>query len=91
LAQTDLAFILGDRTSSRVSRYERAHRLPPLEVALALEAIFGIAVTDLFRGSYAEIVRRVKRRARELLRGQRPRNGILAVRRQRSIEHLLDR
>ena len=41
---------LGRENGAHVSRYEKRPRLPPLETALACEAIFGIPVAQLFAG-----------------------------------------
>jgi transcriptional regulator with XRE-family HTH domain len=67
LSQRDVAVLLGDRTVSKVSRYERRRRLPPLRMALAYEAILGKPVSELFRGTYAPIRAEVAKRAKLLL------------------------
>lgn len=67
LSQRDVAALLGDRTVSKISRYERWRRLPPLRMALAYEAILGKPVAQLFSGTYAPIRTEVARRARLLL------------------------
>jgi len=67
LSQRDVAVLLGDRTTSKVSRYERRRRLPPLRMALAYEAILGKPVSELFAGTYTPIREEVARRARQLL------------------------
>src|SRR5687768_217878 len=67
LSQRDVALLLGDRTVSKVSRYERRRRLPPLRMALAYEAILGKPVSELFGGTYAQIRAEVARRAKALL------------------------
>jgi transcriptional regulator with XRE-family HTH domain len=74
LSQSDIAALLGDETVSRVSRYERRRRVPPLLTALAYEAIFGKPVAELFDGTYApiqaEVIRRAKLLAEKLNAGQ---------------------
>jgi len=76
LSQSDVAALLGDQTVSRVSRYERRRRVPPLLTALAYEAIFGKPVAELFGGTYApiraEVMRRAKLLAEKLNAGQFP-------------------
>lgn len=88
LSQRDIAALLGDLTVSKVSRYERLRRLPPLRTALAYEAILGKPVSELFSGTARAIHASVERRARQLLSrmadaGTRRRESVL---RKRSIE-----
>lgn len=92
LSQRDVAALLGDRTVSKVSRYERRRRLPPLRMALAYEAILGRPVSELFGGTFAPIRADVARRARVLLskplaNGRRRE----ALSRERSIEAIVAR
>src|ERR1700682_3702001 len=64
LSQTDIAALLGIRTASKISRYERGRRLPPLKTALAYEAILGKPIAELFGGTFGSIRGEVARRAR---------------------------
>lgn len=66
LTQADLAALLGGYGKGLVSWYERG-ALPPIQVALAYEAIFGRPVADLLGGSYDTLAEAVRERARELL------------------------
>src|SRR5579863_6114065 len=66
LSQTELAYLLGATTRNQVSRYERQRHVPPLRVALALEALFGTPVSELFPGIYGSAEKELRRRAREL-------------------------
>ena len=50
LTQDEVGFLLGCENGAQVSRYEKRHRLPPLETALACEEIFGVPVSELFAG-----------------------------------------
>jgi transcriptional regulator with XRE-family HTH domain len=50
LTQSEVGFLLGRTTGAQISRYEKRRRLPPLEIALALEALLGIPVSQLFAG-----------------------------------------
>jgi transcriptional regulator with XRE-family HTH domain len=50
LTQREVAFLLGCENGAQVSRYEKRRRLPPLETALACEAVFGAQVSELFAG-----------------------------------------
>ena len=66
LTQADIAALLGSSWKGRVSFYERG-ALPPIQVALAYEAIFGRGVAELMPGTYDAMTRAVRERARELL------------------------
>jgi transcriptional regulator with XRE-family HTH domain len=62
LSQEDIAALLGTGVLS-ISRYEQRRRLPPLELALAYQAVFGTPVAELFPGRFREIVNLVRDRA----------------------------
>ncbi len=59
LTQQQVAFLLGSKTSGQISRYECQDQMPSLKTALACEAIFGVPVRTLFRGTYETIEDRV--------------------------------
>ncbi len=69
LTQGEVAFLLGARTGSRVSRHERYERRPALETALAYEAIFETPVAELFAGLKHEVNEATLARVAELLDG----------------------
>jgi transcriptional regulator with XRE-family HTH domain len=50
LTQNEVGFLLGRTNGAQISRYEKCRRLPPLEIALALEALLGVPVSQLFAG-----------------------------------------
>lgn len=50
LTQSEVGFLLGRTNGAQISRYEKCRRLPPLEIALALEALLGVPVSQLFAG-----------------------------------------
>jgi transcriptional regulator with XRE-family HTH domain len=50
LSQHEVAGVLGIENGGVVCRYELGRHLPPLLVALALEAIFRVPISQLFRG-----------------------------------------
>jgi hypothetical protein len=62
-----VAFLLGCEHGTKISRYERASRTPTFDSALALEAVFGVCVSELFAGRFHEVEQSVVRRARELV------------------------
>jgi transcriptional regulator with XRE-family HTH domain len=66
LTQDEVGFLLGRRNGAQVSRYEKRHRLPPLETALACEEIFGIPVSELFAGVRQAVGRDIHKRRLEL-------------------------
>lgn len=68
LSQSELAYLLGSKTRNQVSRYERRSHVPPLRVALALQALFGTPVSELFPGTYQSAKTDLRRRARALAR-----------------------
>ena len=66
LSQDALAFLLGVKDGSVVSRYEGDLRTPSFETAIALEIIFGVPLRELFPGTYRKVEAEVLRRARLL-------------------------
>ena len=67
LSQDDVASLLGARSGTKVSRYERFARTPTLETALACEVIFGVPVAEIFAGLIERAERAVILRAETLL------------------------
>jgi transcriptional regulator with XRE-family HTH domain len=66
LSQDEMAFLLGCRDGSKVSRYERFFRQPSFETALALEAIFGTSAPELFAGLYEKTLLIIQERAQTM-------------------------
>lgn len=50
LSQEELAFLLGSKSGTKVSRHEQERREPSLKTALAYAAVYGVPVEDLFSG-----------------------------------------
>ena len=50
LSQKEMAFLLGCREESKVSRYERRIRHPSFETSVAFRKIFGVSTDELFAG-----------------------------------------
>jgi transcriptional regulator with XRE-family HTH domain len=67
LSQEEVAFLLGVKNGAKMSRYERFHRTPTLETALACEVIFGRPASELFGGLYQKAEAEIARRANELV------------------------
>jgi transcriptional regulator with XRE-family HTH domain len=66
LSQDEVAFLVGKSGGAKVSRYERARRLPSLETALAYRALFDLSLKELFPGVYNTVSRNMRKRARLL-------------------------
>src|SRR5437899_2282946 len=66
LTQREVAFLLGCQNGAQVSRYEKRRRLPPLQTALACEAVFGIPVSELFAGLRERAGKEIEKRLLEL-------------------------
>lgn len=86
LSQADVAFLLGAQSSAKVCHYENFTRVPSLEAALALEAIYKRSVSELFGGLYQQAERKVAKRTKMLLakvdsrpggRSSRKRNALI--------------
>lgn len=90
-SQADIAFLLGAQAKTKVWRYECGRHLPPLETALAYEALLGVPVAQLFPKAFAEVrqalIKRVKQQTELIAKlPQTPRN----LRRRRSLETIVD-
>ena len=65
-SQEDVAFLLGAFTGTRVSRHETGKCVPPLEVVLAYEVIFDVAIADIYEDEVLRTMAKVRKRARTL-------------------------
>jgi transcriptional regulator with XRE-family HTH domain len=68
LSQADVAWLLGTRSGTKVSRYEHWRRQAPLRTAFAYEVIFGAPARELFAGTYQEVERATVKRIADLTR-----------------------
>jgi len=68
LSQKEVAFLLGCRSGSRISRYEHMRSMPTLKTAFGFGAIFNAPVQELFTGVYQKVEKRIARRAKCLIR-----------------------
>jgi transcriptional regulator with XRE-family HTH domain len=66
LSQEEVAFLLGNQSGAKISRYEQFNREPSLETALALEVIFQRSASELFGGLYQKVEQEVTERAKAL-------------------------
>jgi transcriptional regulator with XRE-family HTH domain len=87
LTQADIAALLDVPWKQRVGWYERG-KLPPIETALALEAIFGKPISELLGGTYDKIAFDVRRRAQDLLARDQARETPRRTRRKRSLTRI---
>lgn len=66
LSQDEVAFLLGCKNGTKVSRYERFARKPSLETVFAYEVVFGAPARELFAGAYQKVEKRISNRAQLL-------------------------
>jgi transcriptional regulator with XRE-family HTH domain len=66
LSQKEVAFLLGHRHRTRISRYERGVRVPKIEAIVALETVFQRQISKLFEGTYDRVRAEVRTRAKQL-------------------------
>jgi len=67
LSQDDLAYLLGCKSGTKVSRYERFRRQPNLATVFACEIILRVPARQLFAGVHLSAHRDVLRRVEYLL------------------------
>jgi transcriptional regulator with XRE-family HTH domain len=65
-SQKELAFIIGAKSGTVVSRLEHGTRRPNLTAAFALHIVFGATASELFPALFAEVERGVLARAYDL-------------------------
>ncbi len=82
-----MAALLGGPWKGRVSWYERG-ALPPIEAALAYEAIFRKPISELLGGTYERAAFNVRHRAQDLLAKDGGPNTPTGVRRRRTLERI---
>jgi len=68
LSQDELAWLLGCRHGSKVSRYERFARKPALETVFAYEIVFRVPARQLFAGIFAAVEHATLKRVELLVR-----------------------
>lgn len=74
LPQKQVAFLLGHKNTTQLSRYERGARIPSLETALKLESAYNTPVRVLFSGLYDQFHADVQGRQKILCERLRPEN-----------------
>src|SRR5262245_21208988 len=68
LSQRELAYLLGSKAGSKVSRYEGGRRRPSFEALLAYEVVFRVGLDALFDGRHRSVSSEIRRRAQRLSR-----------------------
>jgi DNA-binding XRE family transcriptional regulator len=66
LTQTELAFLIGIKSGTLVSRFEELKRTPNLSAAFACKIIFDATLAELFPGLFDDVQEAVHLRANEL-------------------------
>lgn len=69
LTQRQLAWLVGSRSHTLISRLERGRQLPSLRVALSLEVVLGVSIRELYRGLALDMKRLVDVRLGRARRG----------------------
>jgi len=82
--QSDIAALLGIPWKQRVAAYERGE-VPPINAALAYQAIHGKPVSGLFGGAYDAIALAVRRRAQRMLAANNDSKTARGLRRKKSL------
>jgi transcriptional regulator with XRE-family HTH domain len=67
-SQAEIAFLLGCRSSAKVSRYERFSRQPNLKTVFVYEVVFQVSVRVLFAGMFQDVEQATMKRAQMLAR-----------------------
>src|ERR1051326_7486755 len=86
-SQADVGALIGGAWKGRVARYESGV-IPPTRVALDYQAILRKHVSDLLAGAFDEEHSKVRRRARGLVRRERPQNTPRGCLRQKTLEEI---
>jgi DNA-binding XRE family transcriptional regulator len=68
LSQDEVAFLLGAKTGTRVTRHEGANRIPKMETALGYEVLFGVPLRELFASEAHKVETIIRQRLPELIR-----------------------
>lgn len=91
ITQKELAFILGHKSPTHISRLEQGKRIPSKDVVLACEVLFGIPPRKCFPKLYAEIEETVLARAATLYERLNQENSKAATRKKEFLSAALQR
>jgi transcriptional regulator with XRE-family HTH domain len=84
LTQADVARLMGRLSPSPVSRMENGEQAPDFRTALLLEVIFGATASQLFRGHFMMLAKKVRERAQLFDDGLKLQTETADIRRRRS-------
>jgi transcriptional regulator with XRE-family HTH domain len=91
LTQKELAFLLGRKSSTQVSRLEQEKRIPTLDIVLACEVLFGLTPRKSFPQFYVDIEEAVLARAAMLYKRLDKEKGLVATRKKEFLSAALKR
>jgi transcriptional regulator with XRE-family HTH domain len=91
LSEIELGHLLGGLTRQGVSAYECGTALPSLQVALALEVVFGAPPRDLFPHLYEKIENEVLGQARSLSEAVEDHDDEASARKRLLLKEIVDR
>ena len=91
LRQKDLAFLLGIKTTTHISRLEHSRSIPNIKTGLAFEVIFGLSPGQLLPALFSLIEEEVMARAATMHKRLSERLDARAVRKRQLCEALLKR
>lgn len=66
LHQKHVAYLLRQKSTYQISRFEQGHLIPGLKVLLQLEIIYGVPIRMLYRDYYEELRKAIEQRAQTL-------------------------
>ena len=89
LSQDEVAFLLGVKTGTRVTRHEGANRTPTMETALGYEVLFGVPLRELFATEAHKVETIIRQRLPELVRRVEEKGG--SEEKLASLQHLAER
>ncbi|EKD96571.1 MAG: Helix-turn-helix protein [uncultured bacterium] len=91
LTQKEVAFLLGHKSSTHVSRLEQGKRIPCMDIVLACEVLFGLTPHRLFPKHYADIEEAVLARAAMLYKRLNKETSRVATRKKEFLSAALKR
>lgn len=91
LTQKELAFLLGHKSATHVSRLEQGKRIPGTDVVLACEVLFGITPRSCFPHLYTGVEEAVHSRAAILHESLEKKTGKAAMRKKEFLSSVLKR
>lgn len=91
LTQKELAFLLGRKSPTHVSRLEKRKRMPSIDIVLACEILFGVTSKEVFPALYEEIEDSVMTRAAAFYEELEHKTGRAALRKKEFLSAVLRR